>query len=120
MLSGVALAGAVTAGSAGFDAGFVALVAAAAFFRGPTFSVFPSIMADYYGKTYSSENYAALYTAKLFGGVFGGTVTSTLVITIGWTTSFAFGAGLLALAGLTLTLLHPVRSPTETSQNSGV
>jgi OFA family oxalate/formate antiporter-like MFS transporter len=108
VLSGVSLAGAVAAGLEGFSVGFVALIGVAAFFRTPMFAVFPSLVADYYGRAYSSENYAALYTAKLFGGVFAGTVASALVITIGWSASFSLGAALVVLAGLTITRLRPV------------
>ena len=108
VLCGLSLAGAVAAGAEGFAVGFVALVGATALFRAPVFSVFPNIVADYYGRTYSSENYAALYTAKLFGGVFGGTVASALVLVIGWSASFLLGAGLAVLSGIAMVFLRPV------------
>lgn len=110
VLCGLTLAGAVVVGRAGFAMGFVALIGAAAFFRSPPFAVFPGIVAAYYGRTFSSENYAALYTAKLFGGIFGGTIASGLVVSIGWSESFALGAGLIALAGIALAFLRPVAS----------
>jgi hypothetical protein len=65
VLSGVSLAGAEAAGATG-----LALIGAAAFFRTAMFAVFLILVADYYGRAYSSENYAAPYTVKLFGGVF--------------------------------------------------
>jgi OFA family oxalate/formate antiporter-like MFS transporter len=108
VLCGVSLAGAVGVGAAGIPAAFVVLIGATAFFRGPPFGVFPTIIGEYYGRTYSSENYAALYTAKLFGGVFGGTGASALVVAIGWSASFAIAAGLVAVAGVALTFLRPV------------
>ena len=108
VFSGVALVAAVAAGNAGLAAGFVAAVAGAAFFRSPTFSVFPTLVAEYYGRAFSSENYAALYTAKLFGGVFGGTAASALVVTVGWSQSFLLGAALVAAAGVALAFLQPV------------
>ena len=108
VLCGVSLAGAVALGAQGIAAGFVALVGAAAFFRTPMFAVFPNLVADYYGRRYSSENYAALYTAKLFGGVFGGTVASALVLVIGWSASFLLGAALVVLSGIAVTFLRPV------------
>jgi|AntRauTorcE11898_2_1112593.scaffolds.fasta_scaffold02043_5 OFA family oxalate/formate antiporter-like MFS transporter len=110
VLCGVALAGAVAAGEAGFAVGFVALVGATALFRAPVFAVFPNLVADYYGRAYSSENYAALYTGKLFGGVLGGTVASGLVISIGWSTSFVLGAGLAVLSGVAMVFLRPVET----------
>jgi len=110
VLSGASLGGAVALGGDGVAIGFVALVGAAAFFRTPMFAVFPSLVAEYYGRTYSSENYAALYTGKLFGGVFAGTVASALVISIGWSASFALGAVLIALAGVVVAFLRPVEA----------
>jgi OFA family oxalate/formate antiporter-like MFS transporter len=110
VLCGVALTGAVLAGDEGMAVAFVALVGAAAFFRTPMFAVFPNIVADYYGRAYSSENYAALYTGKLFGGVLGGTVASGLVLVIGWSASFLLGAGLAVLSGIAMVFLRPVET----------
>jgi len=110
VVSGVALGGAVEAGGRGLGVAFVLLVGAAAFFRSPVFAVFPSIVGDYYGQTYSSENYAILNTAKLWGGILGGAVASELVLAIGWSRAFALGAGLLVVAGISLV---PLRAPSR-------
>ena len=107
-LCGVALAGGVLAGRAGLASAFVALVAAAAFFRSPVFGVFPTIVGSYYGAARSSENYAALYTAKLWGGVLGGAAASALIVAIGWSPSFLLGAGLVTAAGVASFFLRPV------------
>lgn len=115
LLCGVSLAGAVAVGRAGIPVGFVALIGAAAFFRSPPFAVFPTIVGEYYGRTFSSENYAALYSAKLFGGVLGGTVASTLIVLIGWSPSFIVGAGLLIIAGVALLFLRPVQPTPDES-----
>jgi OFA family oxalate/formate antiporter-like MFS transporter len=72
------------------------------------FGIFPTLVAEYYGTARSSENYAAVYTAKIPGGVVGGTVAGALVVTLGWSRSFYLGAGLLALAGVAAFLLRPV------------
>ena len=108
VVCGCALAGSVVVGAQGLAAPFVALVAAAAFFRSPVFGIFPTLVAEYYGTARSSENYAAVYTAKIPGGVVGGTVAGALVVTLGWSRSFYLGAGLLALAGVAAFLLRPV------------
>jgi OFA family oxalate/formate antiporter-like MFS transporter len=105
---GCALAGSVVAGSHGLATLFVLLVAAAAFFRSPVFGIFPTLVADYYGAGRSSENYAAVYTAKIPGGVAGGTVAGALVVTLGWSRSFLLAAALLVLAGAAAALLRPV------------
>ena len=104
---GCALVASVVAGSHGLEVLFVVLVAAAAFFRSPVFGIFPTLVADYYGTARSSENYATLYTAKLPGGVVGGTVTGALIAGLGWSRSFVLGGGVLVLAGLAALSLRP-------------
>ncbi len=110
VVCGASLAGVTLVANEGLGTAFIALIAAAAFFRSPIFSVFPSLVGDYYGTSHSSENYALLYSAKLWGGVVGGTVTSGLIVSIGWNPTFQLGAGLLVIAGLATTFLRPVKT----------
>lgn len=110
LLSGAGVAGAVAVGDAA-AVGFLLLVGAAAFFRSPVFAAFPALVARYYGQARSSENYAALYSAKVPGAVFGGTVTSVLIARLGWERSFLLGALLLGLAGLVVLAIRPVERP---------
>jgi OFA family oxalate/formate antiporter-like MFS transporter len=106
--SGIALAGATLVANEGVGVGFILLVFAMAFFRSPTFSVFPSLVGEYYGTTYSSENYALVYSAKIPGGILGGVAASAAIAAVGWTTSFVAGAGLLLALGAMAFLLRPV------------
>ena len=108
LVSAAGIAGAVVAGTQGVGLLFVAAVAVAGFFRSPAFAIFPAVVGEFYGRAYSSENYAVLYTAKLWGSVFAGTVASVLIATIGWSESFLLGAGLLGLAGLVVFTIDPV------------
>jgi OFA family oxalate/formate antiporter-like MFS transporter len=117
ILCGAAVAGAVLVGG-GRASAFVALVGAAAFLRSPAFSVFPSLVADYYGADRSSENYALLYSAKVPGGIAGGTAASLLIAAVGWTAAFLLGAGLLVLAGLATAALRPVQSTARTAESA--
>ena len=105
VLAGVALAATVPVGAANAAWAFVALAGGAALFRSPPFSVFPSLVGDYYGQANSSQNYALLYTAKIWGSIFGGTVASELVVSLGWTDSFLLAAVALALAGVAMLAL---------------
>jgi OFA family oxalate/formate antiporter-like MFS transporter len=105
---GACVGGASLLAVEGVGAAFVGLIAAAAFFRSPVFAVFPGIVGEYYGTSYSSENYAALYSAKLWGGVVGGTVTSGLIVSLGWNPTFRLGAGALVLAGVATAFLRPI------------
>ncbi|MDZ7702609.1 MAG: MFS transporter [Halobacteriales archaeon] len=106
-LTGIALAGAVALGVRGSAVGFVALLGAAAFFRSPAFAIFPVLVGEYYGQRHSSTNYAALFTAKLWGGLLGGTVASTLVVGLGWSETFLVAAGVAVVAGLATLALGP-------------
>jgi len=108
VVCGVCLGGATVAAGAGLGLVFVALVAATAFFRSPAFSVLPAIVGEYYGTSHSSENYAVLYSAKLWGGVVGGTVTSALIVSYGWDATFLLGAVSLVAAGIGVYFLRPV------------
>ena len=108
VLCGLALGGSVFAGAGGVGIAFAVLVAAAAGFRSPVFAIFPGLVGTYYGESNSSTNYALLYTSKLWGGVFGGTVASGLVVSLGWSETFGLGALLLVAAGLATTLVRPV------------
>jgi OFA family oxalate/formate antiporter-like MFS transporter len=110
VLCGVALAGAVASGARGYGSLFVVFVGAAAFFRSPVFAIFPSLVGRYYGEARSSENYAAIYTAKVPGGVFGGTVTGALIAMLGWSTAFYIGAVLVVGAGIGALSLRPVQT----------
>jgi OFA family oxalate/formate antiporter-like MFS transporter len=105
---GFSVALAVAAGTSGFGAAFVALIAASIFFRSPMFSVFPPLVGEYYGRTHSSTNYALLYSGKLWGGVGAGVVASLLVATVGWNATFLGGAVLAVLAGIATLFLRPV------------
>jgi OFA family oxalate/formate antiporter-like MFS transporter len=97
----------IGAGSAGSGVLFIVLVMGAMFFSSPLYVYFPALLADYYGARHSSGNYAVLYTAKVGGGVFAGTVTGYLVATFGWTPTFALGGGLAVAAGVAALLLRP-------------
>lgn len=107
-VSGVAIAGAVWAGSSGDGLLFVTALGAAAFFRSPAFSVVPALVGDYYGQARSSENYALLYTSKVWGGVGGGVAASVLIGVVGWSTAFLVGAVAMTGVGLLAGLLRPV------------
>ena len=110
LLCGVGAIGVV--GFAGLESGlgYVVSVAIAVFFWSSQFSLFPSLVGDYYGAKYSSSNYAVVYSGKMWGGVFGGGVVAWLVGIVGWDLTFLIGAGLALAAGIAgLTLRPPSR-----------
>ncbi|WP_248898162.1 MFS transporter [Haloplanus halobius] len=107
-MCGISLAGSVLVGWMGHSELFVVLVAVAAFFRSPVFAIFPALIGEYYGLSRSSQNYAALFSGKLWGGVIGGTVASVLIVSFGWLLVFLTGAVLLITSGIATYFLHPI------------
>jgi len=97
----------------GTTLGFLAAVVVATFFWSPQYTLFPSIVGDYYGERHSSANYALLYSGKMWGGVFGGAVAGWLVTVTDWPTAFTIGGVLAVAAGIAALALRepgPVES----------
>jgi OFA family oxalate/formate antiporter-like MFS transporter len=86
---------------------FIAAVFVATFFWSPQYTLFPSVVGDYYGRQHSSANYALLYSGKMWGGIFGGAVAGWLVTATGWTTTFLIGGGLAFVAAASALVLRP-------------
>lgn len=107
ILAGLFRLGLIGAGAADASIAFVAMIIGAMFFSSPLYVYFPALLADYYGAGNSSGNYAVLYTAKVGGGVFAGTVTGFLVAMFGWVPTFALGGGLAIAAGMAGFVLRP-------------
>ncbi|WP_227380362.1 OFA family MFS transporter [Haladaptatus halobius] len=112
-LCGLGLFAVVWFGKTNSSLGFVISVVVATFFWSPQYTLFPSLIADYYGETHSSANYALLYSGKMWGGVFGGAVTAWLATATSWATVFSIG-GVFAICGGLAALV--LRSPTDNSQ----
>jgi OFA family oxalate/formate antiporter-like MFS transporter len=106
-LSGLGVAFVIWLGRAGNRWAFVAAVVVAVFFWSPQYALFPSLVGDYYGSRHSSANYALLYSAKMWGGVFGGVLVGWLVTLIGWDWAFAVGGVGAFAAGVVALLLSP-------------
>lgn len=106
-LCGLGLLGTLFFGYMGLSLGFIFSVFIATFFWSPQYTLFPSVVADYYGSKNSSANYALLYSGKVWGGIFGGAVAGWLVVSSGWTATFLIGSGLALCAGGLALLLKP-------------
>ena len=107
---GIGTFGVVFFAGIGSPVGYILTVAIAVFFWSAQFSLFPSLVADYYGATHSSTNYSLVYSGKMWGGVFGGGVVGWLVGTIGWDAAFLLGASLALAAGIAGFFLRPPRT----------
>jgi OFA family oxalate/formate antiporter-like MFS transporter len=118
VLCGLGLFAVVYFGVRGAGAAFVGAVVVATFFWSPQYTLFPSVVGDYYGEEHSSANYALLYSGKMWGGVFGGTVTGAFVVSLGWDATFLLGGALAVLAGLAALLLDDP-TPPDRSEPAG-
>ncbi|WP_435099284.1 OFA family MFS transporter [Halarchaeum sp. P4] len=107
LLCGLGLFAVVYFGVQGMPAVFVAAVVVATFFWSPKYTLFPTLVADYYGAKHSSANYALLYSGKMWGGVLGGTVTGLLVSSLGWDRTFLLGGALAVVAGVAALAVRP-------------
>jgi len=108
-LCGVGLFAVVGFGLAGASLAFVGAVIVATFFWSPQYTLFPTVVADYYGERNSSANYALLYSGKMWGGLFGGAVAGGLVAVTSWPTTFLLGGALAVISGLAALALRPPR-----------
>jgi OFA family oxalate/formate antiporter-like MFS transporter len=100
VLCGLGVGGIVLGAQAGSVVVFVGSVVVSVFFWSPQYTLFPSLVGEYYGSTHSSSNYALLYSGKMWGGVFGGAVVGWLVTVTNWPTAFGVGAVLAVAAGI--------------------
>ncbi|ELY50190.1 MFS transporter [Natronolimnohabitans innermongolicus] len=89
--------------------GYILMVTIAVFFWSSQFSLFPSLVGDYYGSKHSSTNYSIVYSGKMWGGVFGGGVVGWLVGVLGWDVTFLLGGILALAAGIVGFFLKPPR-----------
>ncbi|MFC7200003.1 OFA family MFS transporter [Halospeciosus flavus] len=114
VLCGVGVLGIVYFGIHGAGAALVGAVVLGTFFWAPQYTLFPSAVGQYYGEEHSSANYALLYSGKMWGGVFGGTLTGFFVGSMGWNQTFLLGGVLAILAGVAaLFLRSPSAAPAE-------
>ncbi len=99
-LSGIGTIAVVIFANIGSGIGYIFAVAVAVFFWSSQFSLFPSLVGDYYGTKHSSANYSIVYSGKMWGGVFGGGGVGWLVGVVGWDVAFLIGGGLALAAGI--------------------
>jgi OFA family oxalate/formate antiporter-like MFS transporter len=110
ILTGVFLLLTLVAGSLQNEVMFVAAAILAIFFWGPLFSLFPTIIGQYYGGLAAGSNYGMLYAvAKGSGGVYGGVLSAVLIFNYGYPVTMGAAALMAICAGLLIMPLkkHP-------------
>ena len=69
---------------------------------GEVFSLFPSILGDYYGTRYATSNYGVLYSAKGVAAIIGGGLAALLFERFGTWSACLYGSAVLALVAAAL------------------
>src|SRR5207342_2459119 len=75
---------------------------------GEIYSLFPAMLADYYGTRHATSNYGVLYSAKGVASIMGGWVAALIFESTGAWTAVLYGSAFLALvaAGLMFALRY--------------
>ena len=91
---------------------FAVTLVATFFTWGEVFSLFPSLVADYFGTKCSTANYGVMYSAKGVASIIGGVVAATLFEKFGsWTACFYGSAALALIASVIAFSLRASRAP---------
>jgi OFA family oxalate/formate antiporter-like MFS transporter len=75
---------------------FTITLVAVFFTWGETFSLFPSLTADYYGTKWATANYGVMYSAKGVASIIGGGVAALLFERFGSWSACLYGSAVLA------------------------
>ena len=79
---------------------------------GEIFSLFPSLVADYFGTRCATENYGVLYSAKGVASIIGGGVAALLYQRLGTWSACFYGSAVLALIAAVIAFgLRASRAP---------
>jgi OFA family oxalate/formate antiporter-like MFS transporter len=79
---------------------------------GEVFSLFPSLVADYYGATCATANYGVMYSAKGVSSIIAGGIAAMLFERFGTWTACFYGSAILALGAAIIAFgLRASRAP---------
>ncbi len=91
---------------------FAVTLVATFFTWGEVFSLFPSLVADYFGTRCATANYGVMYSAKGVASIIGGVVAAMLFEKFGsWTACFYGSAALALCASIIAFTLRASRAP---------
>ena len=91
---------------------FTVTLVLAFFTWGEVFSLFPSILGDYYGTRHATSNYGVLYSAKGVASIIGGWLAALLYERFGtWSAELYGGAVLALLAAILVFGLRAASAP---------
>ncbi len=115
---GLLLFGTVFAGMTHNEALFVCFAILAIFFWASLFSLFPIAIGHYFGETAAGGNYGMLYAiAKGSGGIYGGILSTILIIEHGFSFAISVAGFMAIVAGV---IIIPLKfSPPVWERDSG-
>lgn len=91
---------------------FAVTLVATFFTWGEVFSLFPSLVADYFGTKCSTANYGVMYSAKGLASIIGGVIAAALFEKFGsWAACFYGSAALALVASVIAFSLRASRAP---------
>ena len=91
------------------------------FTYGEVFSLFPSLVGDYFGARHASSNYSFLYSAKGIASIIGGGLAALLFERFGsWSAAFYGSAAMALISGFMALGLKRMPMPHKTSLISAV
>jgi OFA family oxalate/formate antiporter-like MFS transporter len=100
---------------------FVGLMALVIFSWGEIYSLFPAVMADFYGIRNSGSNYAFLYSSKGVAALLAGGLAALLFEKTGtWTVVFYGSAALAFITAIMAVLLITVPLPSKLKEQEAV
>ena len=120
---GLLLFGTIVAGTMGAQTLFVVAAILAIFFWASLFSLFPITIGHYFGEAAAGGNYGFLYAvAKGSGGIYGGILSTVLILEHGFTFAISVAGIMAIVAGLMIIPLKyspPVRDAVAGRQPEG-
>jgi OFA family oxalate/formate antiporter-like MFS transporter len=100
---------------------FVFTLVLSYFTWGEVFSLFPSIVGDYYGTRHATSNYGVMYSAKGVASIIAGGLAALLYERFGTWSAVFCGSALLALIAAAMTLvLRPAAAPHRVARGIAV
>ena len=83
---------------------------------GEVFSLFPSILGDYYGTRHATSNYGVLYSAKGVASIIAGVIAAALYERLGTWSACFYGSAVLALVAAGMAFgLRAAAAPARTA-----
>ncbi|MFJ4846264.1 MULTISPECIES: OFA family MFS transporter [unclassified Streptomyces] len=108
VVAGVAQFGVLWSGQAHNEPLFLFFAFVNGFGGGAFYPLFAALVPDYFGENNNAQNYGLVYSAKLFGGVFGGGLAASVISAWGYTGGYSLAGGIAFLsAAITLFLRQP-------------